>query len=60
VELIKPVNFRKIGTRMSVLPGIAETWVAQKKARLVPHPDVPRAAEKMVPQGRRERMTRKG
>lgn len=62
VRLLRPINFKKVGTIMDVPQGTAETWVMQRKAELLPDdppagklvPNQPRG-ERMVPQGRNTR-----
>jgi len=65
VRLLKPLNFKKVGTILDVPGGVAETWIAQRKAELISDeppveplvPNPPRG-EQMVPQGRRsQKMT---
>ena len=37
VRLLKPINFKKVGTILDVPGGTAETWIMQRKAeRVVP------------------------
>ena len=62
VRLLKPLNFKKVGTILDVPGGTAETWIMQRKAELVPDDPPgeklvpnPNRAEKMVPQGRHTR-----
>ena len=61
VKLLKPVNYHAVGKVLEVPQNVAETWIAQRRASLVPEADP--AVERMVPQpggDRTERMMRKG
>jgi hypothetical protein len=54
IKLLRPINFRIVGTILDVPDGVAELWILQRKAaRVVP----PAAAEPLVPvEGRQQRM----
>lgn len=46
IKLLKPVNFRKVGTVLDVADGVAELWILQKKAERVRERET---VEAMVP-----------
>lgn len=46
IRLLKPVDFRQVGTLLDVPDGVAELWILQRKAEAATDP---RPIETMVP-----------
>ena len=60
IQLLRPVNFRIVGTILDVPDGVAELWILQRKAARAESDSVeapPAAREPLVPaEGRQQRM----